>query len=167
MKKFLLLFLFISLLSCNESKSSKSLRSEEKHKSINDSIEKSTLKKIELLDKIELTNISLICRGYNSRAADTYGSGVTIYFMINNKSDIGIKRVFLNGTFNFDSRSYSHSEDINYEFRKGLEPGETQEIGMRPGMLSEWNDKIKSGDKGEFELEILGVEDYNEKLIMK
>lgn len=167
MKKSIFLFSFISLFSCKESKSSQDLQTQEKKTSIYNSIESSNLENIELLNKIELTNINLISRGNNTIAANTYGSGVTIYFMIKNKSDIGIKRVFFNGTFNFDDRSYSHSENVNYEFRKGLEPGETQEIGMRPGVFSEWNDKIKSGDEGEFELEILGVEDYNKNIIMR
>jgi len=38
---------------------------------------------------------------------------------------------------------------------------------MRPGVFSEWNDKIKSADNGEFNLKLLKVEDYDGNLISK
>ena len=90
-----------------------------------------------------------------------------MYFNIKNSSEVGIKKVFFNGKYKFEGRSYIHSEDINYEFRQGLEPGETQEIAMRPGTFSEWNEKIQPADKGEFELDLKAIEDYNGKQINK
>ncbi len=169
MKNFPIFILFISFYACNESKShtANNIQPKEKIQSINDSLEKATKNNAELLNKIEVTDVNLISRGTGTRAASVYGSGVTMYFNIKNSSEVGIKKVFFNGKYKFEGRSYIHSEDINYEFRQGLEPGETQEIAMRPGTFSEWNEKIQPADKGEFELDLKAIEDYNGKQINK
>jgi len=154
MKNLSTLFLLIFITSCINSKSNQTTITKEPAVPL----EKP---KPSILPKINVTNVSLKCRGNGTRAANVYGSGVTIYFTIKNNSNIGLKRVFFIGEFNYLGRNYSHSEDINYEFRKGLEPGETQKIAMRPSLFSEWNDKIKPSDEGKFNLELIKVEDYN------
>ncbi|WP_179019718.1 hypothetical protein [Winogradskyella forsetii] len=138
----------------------------------NDSIakiekQKAELKKqnAEVLNNVGISNVDLKCRGNGTRAASVYGSGVTIYFTVENKTDIGINRIYFQGEYAFAGRSYVHKEEINYEFRKGLEPGESQKIAMRPGMLSKWNDKINPGDKGNLTLNVLKLEDYNGNFI--
>lgn len=160
MKNFLLLFLIISLNACKKVSSSNDTETEKNAKTVNNSIENNK-KSTNLINKIELNNISFKCVGEGTRAASVYGSGVTFFFTIKNNTNIGIKSVSLNGTFKFDGRSYVYSEDINYEFQKGLEPRETQEIAMKPGPFSKWNDKIKPGDNGKLSFKILEIEDYN------
>lgn len=121
--------------------------------------EQVTKKEPLLAPKITLSNPSL--KYYTGRSAAIYGEGVLISFTIKNETGIGIKKVYLNGNFKYKGRTLSHSENINYEFRKGLEPGEIQKVSLHPSALSKWNDKIRPGDQGDFSLKVLAIEDYN------
>lgn len=155
MKTLSMFFLLFLIISCNNSKTDQN------------SITKKTEVVLEkakpsILSKISITDVSLKCRGNGTRSASVYGSGVTIYFTIKNNSNVGLKKIFFNGVFNYEGRNFSHSEKINYEFRKGLESGESQKIAMRPGVLSNWNNKIKPIDKGKLNLKVLSVLDYND-----
>ncbi|MFC0578167.1 hypothetical protein ACFFFQ_01595 [Mesonia mobilis] len=163
--KILPFLMLVVLISCkNEDKNQKTdnLKIEQRKK---DSINKVVEKNLKILDEIEISEVSLKNRGYNTRAADVYGSGITMYFTIKNNTDIGISEILLEGEFKFSEREYSYKDEISYEFRKGLEPGEKQEIAMRPSPMSEWNSKIKIGDEGNFNLKLLEIKDYSEKII--
>jgi hypothetical protein len=170
MNKIIVILIFASVFACkkqeseNQNSNKKNIEVEQQKK---DSISELLKRNTELLDKIQTSNVSLKCRGNGTRAADVYGSGVTMYFTIQNGTDIGINKVFFYGEFKFSGRSYVYKDEINYEFRNGLEPGEKQEIAMRPGVFTDWNNKIKPADKGDFNLKLLKVEDYNGTLISK
>jgi len=157
MKYILKLGLLTLLVSCKQSQTEKPQEVEQAEVETKTEV---VMKKEPLLaPKMNLGNPSL--KYHSGRSAAIYGEGVLISFTIKNESEIGIKKVYLNGNFKYKGRTISHNENINYEFRKGLEPDETQKVSLHPNALSKWNDKIRPGDQGDFTLEVLAVEDYN------
>ena len=162
MKKIIVLLFILAFSCCKENQPNSKSNTIEKH-SDESVTENSKPINSELIKKLILTDVNLKCRGNGTRAASVYGSGVTIYFTITNNTEMGVSKVFFNGKFKFKGRSYEYSEDINYEFEKGLEPGETLKIAMRPGLFSKWNDKIKPGNQGSFILNTIAFENYQRK----
>lgn len=62
-----------------------------------------------------------------------------ISFTITNGSKIAIKRIYLHGILTSPGRSIPWvSDDINYEFSGGMEPGEVQHLDLEPNMFGEW-----------------------------
>lgn len=119
------------------------------------------VEKLKISPNIKVSKVSFRCYPPRSRAAQVRGASLIFYCTIKNESDIGIKRIFMDGTFKYKGRTLSHTDRINYSFRKGLEPGEEKKLTLIPNALSSWNDKIKPGDQGVFSLKVISVEDYN------
>lgn len=168
MKRILIALIIIFTTSChtNTKKDTKQESIGIKEKIKQDSITKAIEKNKERFNSVIISNVSYEIIPERSRAAIVRGvSGFIIHFDIKNDSDIGVKRILLEGTFKYDGRNYQYSDEINYEFRKGLEPGEVEKISATPGILTEWNNKIKRGDKGDFSLKLLKIEDYQGNII--
>ncbi|WP_375397855.1 hypothetical protein [uncultured Sphingomonas sp.] len=63
----------------------------------------------------------------------------TISFTITNGAKFPIKRVYLHGILTSPGRAIPWvSDDINYEFSGGLEPGENQALDLAPNMFGAW-----------------------------
>lgn len=72
--------------------------------------------------------------------------GPVVDFSIENAGDVALKRVFLHGLLETVGRSVPWvDEDFNYEFRGGLEPGETQHLRLDPNRYGAWgNDALST-----------------------
>jgi hypothetical protein len=69
-----------------------------------------------------------------------------IDFTIRNNSSFAIKRVYFHGVLETLGRSIPWVDaDFNYEFKGGIEPGETQHLQLSPNMFSDWgNNNLKT-----------------------
>ena len=62
-----------------------------------------------------------------------------VSFTIQNKGNIPLKRIFLEGNLQTPGRAVPWIKDsFSYEIRGGLEPNETQSLNLAPNMFSDW-----------------------------
>lgn len=85
-----------------------------------------------------------------------------IAFRITNSSKIAIARIYVRGVLISAGRSIPWvSDDFNYEFSGGLEPGESEQLDLEPNMFGEWklDDRYSRRDDLKLTLTLVNVED--------
>jgi hypothetical protein len=86
-----------------------------------------------LLDKIVITKPRFLYQ------KDSFMSQPVLSFTIQNKGNIPVKRVFIEGILQTPGRAVPWIKDsFNHEIRGGLEPNETQTLNLAPNMFSDW-----------------------------
>jgi hypothetical protein len=86
-----------------------------------------------LLEKIVITKPRF------SYQKNSYMSQPVVSFMIQNKGNISLKRIFLEGNLQTPGRAVPWIKaSFSYEIRGGLEPNETQSLNLAPNMFSDW-----------------------------
>lgn len=79
-----------------------------------------------------------------SLSTGSFGQEPTISFDMNNGGKISISRVFIRAVLQTPGRAVPWVDDsFNYEFRGGLEPGESRHLDLAPNMFSEWGEVPK------------------------
>jgi hypothetical protein len=91
----------------------------------------------------------------------------TVSFTITNKGSIPIKRIFMHGKLQTPGRAIPWiGAGVNYEFRGGLEPKETQALNLTPNMFSDWGKVPKEATNGAvLTLNLIAFEDPGGKRI--
>jgi hypothetical protein len=86
-----------------------------------------------IVEKIVITKPRL------SYQKNSFMSQPVVSFTIQNKGNIPVKRIFMDGNLQTPGRAVPWiKESFNYEIRGGLEPNETQSLNLAPNMLSDW-----------------------------
>ncbi len=90
-------------------------------------------KTADVLAKIEITNPKFYW------TTEYYSKKPVIDFTITNNTDTAIARGFFHGTVASPGRTIPWvSQAFNYEFKGGLEPGETKTLQLAPNMFGDW-----------------------------
>lgn len=90
-------------------------------------------------------------------------------FKVTNNSKIPIARIFVHGLLTSPGRTIPWvSDNFNYEFSGGLEPGESQHLDLAPNMFGAWkvDDRYSRRDDLKLELTLVNVEDASGKRLL-
>ena len=93
-----------------------------------------------------------------------------ISFRITNNSKIVVKRIYAHGILSSPGRTIPWvSDDFNYEFTGGLEPGESKNLDLEPNMFGEWRYNNDYSNKTDLKLEIslMNLEDASGEKLLK
>jgi len=99
-----------------------------------------------------------------------FSQQAVISFRITNNSKVTVKKIYAHGILSSPGRTIPWvSDDFNYEFTGGLEPGESKNLDLEPNMFGEWRYNSDYSNRPDLKLEVslVNLEDATGEKLLK